>query len=97
MRNARRAFEEGEAAGGLPTIAVGANQLQKGVQLVDLIVATGLATSKGHARRLVLGRGVRVNGAVVADETTRLTDKDAQNGVIKLSAGRTRHALIRLV
>jgi tyrosyl-tRNA synthetase len=94
---ARRAFEEGEAAGGLPTIAVDANQLQKGVQLADLMVATGLATSKGHARRLVLGRGVRVNGAVIANETTRLTDKDARNGAIKLSAGRKRHALIRLV
>jgi tyrosyl-tRNA synthetase len=94
---ARRAFEEGEAVGRLSTIAIDANQLQKGVQLADLMVATGLATSKGHARRLVLGSGVRVNAAVVADETTRLTDKDAQNGVIMLSAGRKRHALIRLV
>jgi tyrosyl-tRNA synthetase len=94
---ARRAFEEGEAAGGLPTIAVDANQLRKGLQLADLMVATGLAPSKGHARRLVRGGGARVNDAAVTDETARLTDKDTRNGVIKLSAGRKRHALIRLV
>jgi tyrosyl-tRNA synthetase len=94
---ARRTFEEGQAAGGLPTIAVDANQLRKGLQLADLMVATGLAPSKGHARRLVRGGGARVNDAPVTDETACLTDKDTRNGVIKLSAGRKRHALIRLV
>jgi tyrosyl-tRNA synthetase len=94
---ARRTFEEGESARGLPMISVDANQLQKGLQLVDLMVATGLAPSKGHARRLARGAGARVNDVVVTDETVRLTDKDARNGVIKLSAGRKRHALIRLV
>jgi len=86
-----------KAAGGLPTLAVDANQLRKGVQLADLMVATGLAPSKGHARRLVRSGGARGNDTVVTDETARLTDKDTRNGVIKLSTGRKRHALIRLV
>jgi tyrosyl-tRNA synthetase len=94
---ARRAFEQGEAAGGLPTIAIDADQLRNGVPLADLMVAIGLATSKGHARRLVRGGGARVNGAAVTDEMARLTDNDTRNGVIKLSAGRKRHALIRPV
>jgi tyrosyl-tRNA synthetase len=94
---ARRAFEEGEAASALPTIGVDASQLRKGVQLADLMVATGLAPSKSHARRLMRGGGARVNDTPVTDETARLTDEDARNGVIKLSAGRKRHALVRLV
>jgi tyrosyl-tRNA synthetase len=94
---ARRAFEEGEAASALPTIEVDANQLRKGVQLADLMVGTGLAPSKSHARRLMRSGGARVNDTPVTDETARLTDADARNGVIKLSAGRKRHALIRLV
>jgi tyrosyl-tRNA synthetase len=93
---ARRAFEEGEATGGLPMMEVDANHLRKGLQLADLMVATRLAPSKGHARRLVRGGGVRVNDTAFTDETARLTDKDTRNGVIKLSAGRKRHALIRL-
>jgi tyrosyl-tRNA synthetase len=94
---ARRAFEEGEAAGALPTIEVDATQLRKGVRLADLMVGTGLAPSKSHARRLIRSGGARVNDKPVTDETARLTDEDARNGVIKLSAGRKRHALIRLV
>src|SRR5262249_55534828 len=94
---ARRAFEEGEAATALPTIGVDSNQLRKGVQLADLMVGTGLAPSKGHARRLMRGGGVRVNDTPVTDDKARLTDEDARNGVIKLSVGRKRHALIRLV
>lgn len=94
---ARRAFDEGEAAGGLPTLTVDADQLREGLGIADLMVATGLAPSKGHARRLLRGGGARVNDTAVTDETVRLTDKDIRNGVIKLSAGRKRHALIRLV
>jgi tyrosyl-tRNA synthetase len=94
---ARRAFEEGEAASELPTIGVDANQLRKGVQLADLIVATGLAPSRSHARRLMRAGGARVNDTPVTAETARLTDADARDGVIRLSAGRKRHALIRVV
>src|SRR5262245_10757097 len=94
---ARRAFEEGEPASALPTIGVDANQMRKGVQLADLMVAAGLAPSKSYARRLMRGGGARVNDTPVTDETARLTDEDARNGVIKLSSGRKRHALIRLV
>lgn len=94
---ARQAFEGGQAAGGLPAIVVEAARLREGVPLADLLVAAGLAGSKSEARRLVRGGGARVNGAVITDDATRLTEGHVQGGVIKLSAGRKRHALIRMV
>ncbi|WP_028004244.1 tyrosine--tRNA ligase [Sinorhizobium meliloti] len=89
-------FEEGEAASGLPTIMVKAAHLRHGMPLADVMVAAGLVRSKSEARRMVRGGGVRVNDSTVDDEGLRLTDRDAQNGVIKLSTGRKRHALIRI-
>jgi len=62
---ARRTFEEGQAAGGLPTIAVDANQLRKGLQLADLMVATGLVAIEGPRASAVRGGGARVNDAPV--------------------------------
>jgi tyrosyl-tRNA synthetase len=57
------AFEARE--GEFPTTYLGAGTGP--VVLVDLLVRTGLAPSKGAGRRLVSQRGVRVNGHVVTD------------------------------
>jgi tyrosyl-tRNA synthetase len=40
--------------------------LSVSTSIIDLLVATGLASSKGEARRLIDGGGVRVNGEKVA-------------------------------
>ena len=41
--------------------------------LVDALVATELAKSRGEARRLMQQKGVRLNGEVTTDQTTELT------------------------
>lgn len=77
--------------------AAKAARLREGVALADLMVAAGIAGSKGEARRLVRGGGARVNDSALDDDAARLTHGDTKDGVIKLSAGRRRHALIRVV
>jgi tyrosyl-tRNA synthetase len=61
-----------------------------------LFSRAGLAASNSEARRLIRGGGARINDAVVEDETriVRLADLGPQ-GILKLSAGRKRHALVR--
>ena len=81
---ARRAFEGGEAAETLPSIA---HPLPASV--ADLLVAAGLSASKGEARRLVAQAGVRLDDAVVSDPAQLVT------APAKLSVGRKRHVLIR--
>ena len=65
--------------------------------MFELFTRSGLAASNGEARRLIKGGGARLNDAAVADETRLVTlaDIDAQ-GIIKLSAGKKRHAVVRL-
>jgi tyrosyl-tRNA synthetase len=90
---ARRTFEEGAAAEGLPTITWPAAQLAAGVPVVDLLVAAGLATSKGEARRLIRGGGARLDDAAIADDAA--VAAAGAGAVLKLSAGRKRHVLVR--
>jgi tyrosyl-tRNA synthetase len=94
---ARRVFEDGAAGDALPAIAVARADLASGTTAVELMVRAGLASSNGEARRLIKGGGARINDVPVAEEQQRVTlaDLNAEN-VIKLSAGRKRHALIRL-
>ena len=51
-----------------------------GTGLLDAMTAAGLANSNGAGRRLVQSNGVRVNGELVADPTTRLTTVNALHG-----------------
>ena len=90
-------FEQGGAATGLPTLDVEAEKLAAGVSLIDLLVASSLAPSKGEARRLIRGGGARVNDTAITDEAAAISTADAANGTIKLSAGRKKHALVRVL
>jgi tyrosyl-tRNA synthetase len=91
---ARRTFEEGASASGLPTITDGA---AVGKPVIELAVAAGLAKSKGEAKRLIQQGGLSLNDAPVKDEAAVLTEKDFSNGLAKLSAGKKRHVLVELV
>ncbi|MBT7646347.1 MAG: tyrosine--tRNA ligase, partial [Rhodospirillaceae bacterium] len=95
---ARRTFEQGEAASGLPTVEVAAARLEEGIVLFEAMREAGLAQSNGEARRLIKGGGARVNDEAVSDEFRQVTNTDiGGEGVIKLSAGKKRHALLKPV
>jgi tyrosyl-tRNA synthetase len=89
---ARRTFEEGQSAAGLPTISL---DLETGVGLLAACVAAGFASSNGEARRAVQGGAVRVNDEAVSDEKLLLTRAMAADGVIKLSMGKKKHVLVK--
>ena len=82
-----------------PSVEVPAARFQgDGVPVVDLLVEAGLAASKGEARRLVQGGGVRVGDDKVADEARQLTAADAVDGaVVVLRKGKKSVAVVRLV
>ena len=94
---ARQTFEQGVSAAGLPTIEVSRSELGDGVPVFELLRRAGLAKSNGEARRLIKGGGARINDVAIDDElrSVGLDDLDAE-GCIKLSAGKKRHALVKL-
>lgn len=95
---ARRTFEEGVAGEALPTIDLARAQLDAGVPAYELLRQAGLAASNGEARRLVKGGGARLNDATIDSEQRMVTAADIDAaGRIKLSAGRKRHAIVRVV
>ena len=93
---AQKTFEQGTTATDLPTIEVPRGDLAEGIALFALMVQAGLAASNGEARRLIKGGGARINDVAIAVELATVgLDAVNDDGVIKLSAGRKRHALVR--
>jgi tyrosyl-tRNA synthetase len=93
---ARRAFEEGEAAGGLPTFTVPRAEIEAGLGLLKALVIVGFAATNGEARRHVQGGAVRVNDAPCGDDRMVLGVKDlGADGSVKLAMGKRKLALIK--
>lgn len=92
---ARKTFEEGAAAEGLPTITIHRKLLVEGVPVFALFKDAGLAASGGEARRLIAGGGARINDEKVDSDQRMVTLDDlGAEGSIKLSAGKKKHALV---
>jgi tyrosyl-tRNA synthetase len=95
---ARQTFERGGHGEDLPTLEISRGELEAGIAAYELLCRAGLTTSNGEARRLIKGGGGRLNNRPIAEETAvvKLADRD-EDGLIKLSAGKKRHALVRVV
>ncbi len=93
---ARKTFEEGTLAQGLPTIDIANDELTSGLGILEALKRAELANSNGEARRHIRGNAVRVNDAVISDEQLSLTpDYLNGDGIIKLSVGKKRHVLLK--
>ena len=87
----------GDSAAGLPTTEIARGEFLEGINVADLLNRTGLAASKGEARRLIRGGGARLNDARIDDEALLVDTAHLQGDQLTLSAGRKRHVRVRVV
>jgi tyrosyl-tRNA synthetase len=93
---AKKVFEQGGVGGDLPSINVDKAALERGISVLDLFVQAGLAASKGEVKRLIEGGGAKCNDAPITDVAATIAANDlTQDGYIKLSAGKKKHALVK--
>jgi tyrosyl-tRNA synthetase len=95
---AETTFEQGGMGENLPSVDIARAELDAGIGVLVAFTMAGLSTSNGEARRLIRGGGAKVNDQAVSDEKATISSEQINSdGVIKLSAGKKRHALIKPV
>ncbi len=94
---ARATFEQGAVSENLPTFPVAQQELSVGLRVAAAFVRAGLAASNGEAKRAIAAGSVKVNDAPVSDENAALSPADLRDGAIKLSLGKKKHALLRVL
>ena len=95
--SARRTFEEGSIGQDLPFIIINKNDLEEGVWVIEAMRNLSLIKSNGEGRRLIANGGARVNDRVIKDPEKHLKTPDVSTeGIIKLSVGKKRHALLKV-
>ncbi len=92
---ARKTFEEGAAAAAdLPSVSIEASTLEAGLDLLSPFLEAGLISSKGEGRRHIKAGALKINDTPLSEERP-LSPTDMQNGAIKISIGKKKHALIK--
>ena len=80
---ARSLFGGVADAENMPATVLKASDLQAGsLSILDALVACGLASSKGEARRLIQQGGISLDGEKVADPTTTLAAGALAKGIV---------------
>ena len=92
---AREVFEKGGVGDDLPTLELSAADLGDGISIVQLIVKSGLAKSGKDAKRLIKENGAKLDDENLTDAGL-MVDAAKLAQPIKLSAGKKRHALVKL-
>ncbi len=93
---AKQTFEQGGAAGDLPSVDVSTTALAEGVPLLDPFTELGLIASKSEGRRHIKGNALKVNDKPLGEERP-LSPDDVVDGQIKLSVGKKKHGLVKVV
>ncbi len=81
-------FGGGGDSESIPTTTLDREQLEKGLNIVDLLVLTGLAPSKGEGRRLITQGGILAGDKKVESIELFITMADLQDGKLMLKKGK---------
>ncbi len=97
-KTAKKTFVENSLGESLPSVEVQLSKEKSSINIVDLIILSKIEISKSEVRRLIKGKGVKINSEVINDEKfliqKNLFDKDSS---LKLSIGKKKHIKIKLV
>jgi tyrosyl-tRNA synthetase len=90
-------FGGGAAATDMPGTVLTAEDLTDGkITVIDVLVKTKLAPSKGEARRLIQGGGLSINNIKVTDVNATIASEQLIDGkVVLLRQGKKNYFLLR--
>ncbi len=93
---AKKTFSENSLGSALPLVSIDKNQLDKDLNIIDLIILSKLENSRSEIRRLIKGGGVKVNNQTINDEKLIVTKKLFKGLSLKLSLGKKRHIKVKI-
>ena len=93
---AEATFVQGTLSDDLPTVTLTAADIGDGISVGQLFVRADLVKSGKEAKRLVVDGGAKLDDEAVTDAGAMMSADDFAGGPRKLSAGKKRHALVRV-
>ena len=96
-QTARETFKEKGLSQGLPEIKLDKKDINSGIKLLDFLVKNKIMSSKSEGRRIINNKGLKIDNIVVQDENKIFNQLDFKKNFVKLSLGKKKHFLIKVV
>ena len=96
-QTAKNTFEKGSLSEGLPELKIKLKELEKGVNIIDLIANNKILSSKSEVRRAIMNKGFKLDDVVINDQKKILSKEDFKKNMLKLSYGKKKHFLIKII
>ncbi len=93
---AKEAFSGNSLGSNLPSVKIEAKQLENNINIIDLIILSKVENSKSEIRRLIKGKAIKINDAIVSDEKFIINKELFSENYLKLSIGKKRHIKVEL-
>ena len=94
---AKETFEGGGLGLDLPEIQIKSSEINKGIHFLDFLSKSKIMSSKSEARRTIANKGFKINNIIVLDENKILQLVDFKEKVLKISYGKKKHYLIKII
>ena len=94
---AKETFEKKGMGSDLPVIEIQSIEIKKGVNILDLIAKNNILPSKSEARIAISNKGIRIDDNIIKDEKKILLPIDFKKNILKLSYGKKKHYLVKII
>ena len=95
---AQRTFVDKSVGKNLPIVKIKKNSISNGMNILDIVLLTTLANSKGEIRRMIKNNGLKINNEIINDETKIIDQNNFdQDNNMKVSHGKKQHVIIKII
>tara|TARA_B110000211_G_C13995917_1_gene516194 strand:- start:542 stop:1261 length:720 start_codon:yes stop_codon:yes gene_type:complete len=96
-KTAKETFHGSGIGENLPEIKISKQKIKLGINILDLLALNKITSSKSEARRFTEANGIKINDKLInKDKIIKLIDFK-ENNFIKISLGKKKHYLIKLI
>ena len=96
-KTAKQTFELGGVGKNLPEIKIKKIELEKGLNILNLLSEHKIFSSKSEARRAIKSNALRIDNKILTDETKIVKIDDFHSDAIKISFGKKKHYLLKII
>ena len=94
---AKKTFNKGSFGEELPSINLDKSNIEKGINIIELVLLSNLLSTKSEVRRSIKNNGIKINNNPVSDDKLIIGTRDFHNNnVIKLSFGKKKHVIFKI-
>jgi len=95
-KTAQETFQGKGIGKDLPEITFKKSQIQKGIDILELLTISKIMSSKGEARRAIANNGIKINDIMVNNEKKIINQEDLlDQSYVKISYGKKKHYIIK--